>query len=96
MSSQAAAAAASEEPVQQQVRKEKLEELSLQAAAAMGILQAQWEPPVQEPRESMSPVSAEESLRLGKKQLDSEARKKKKKTETFVGDPHCRQESRRR
>ncbi len=82
--------------MQQQVRKEKLEELSLQAAAG-GILQAQWEPPVQEPRESISPVSAEESLRLGKKQLDSEARKKKKKkTETFVRDPHCRQESRRR
>lgn len=86
--------------MQQQVRKEKLEELSLQqtaataAAVVVGILQAQWEPPVQEPRESISPVSAEESLRLGKKQLDSEARKKK--TETFVRDPHCRQESRRR
>ncbi len=86
--------------MQQQVRKEMLEELSLQETAAAvavvaGILQAQWEPPVQEPRESMSPVSAEESLRLGKRQLESEARKKKK-TETFVGDPHCRQESRRR
>ncbi len=88
--------------MQQQVRKEKLEELSLQQTAAaavgavvVGILQAQREPPVQEPRESISPVSAEESLRLGKKQLDSEARKKKK-TETFVRDPHCRQGSRRR
>lgn len=80
--------------MQQKVRKEKLEELSVLQAAAAGILQAQWEPPVQEPRESVSPVSAEESLQLGKKQLDSEARKKK--TETFVRDPHYRQESRRR